>query len=115
MQFDASQGSGRNAANWQTNHDVIEQAYKEAGYEMPQIVYWDLARRTRRTMEVEATRQGVAMMHGFSASMMKVFLGEDVEGANGDKKVRKRKEFNPVNVMKMKSGLVPARVKLVFT
>ncbi|KAH6883796.1 hypothetical protein BKA70DRAFT_1470925 [Coprinopsis sp. MPI-PUGE-AT-0042] len=33
---------------WDANYNIIEKAYKEAGYEAPQIVYWNLrARRSR--------------------------------------------------------------------
>ncbi|KAG6915849.1 hypothetical protein DXG01_009608 [Tephrocybe rancida] len=74
MQFDDCSEARTDAANWKTNHDVIEEAYKAAGYEMPQIVYWDLA--NHGTVEVEGDREGVALMNGFSPAMMKVFMGE---------------------------------------
>lgn len=27
---------------WKTSHDVVAEAYAEAGYDVPEIVYWDM-------------------------------------------------------------------------
>ena len=45
MQFDECRALDGEAdvADWKTGHDEIERAYRDAGYEVPQIVYWDLA------------------------------------------------------------------------
>ncbi|EWC46414.1 hypothetical protein DRE_04357 [Drechslerella stenobrocha 248] len=79
MQFDeaGSQNPGEIADSWETNYDIIKKDFEAAGYDMPDIVYWDLGHQN--TVEVQANRRGVAMMKGFSASMMKVFLGEGNE------------------------------------
>ncbi|KAG1840313.1 hypothetical protein C8R48DRAFT_679605 [Suillus tomentosus] len=89
MQFDASQQNTPpydsddflvttpNAAEWETNHDVIEKAYKEAGYEMPEIVYWNLSTAESYpgiTAPVTADRKGVALLNGYSPSLLKVFM-----------------------------------------
>ncbi|KAG2015222.1 hypothetical protein CC2G_008512 [Coprinopsis cinerea AmutBmut pab1-1] len=113
MQFDeaGSQGYGNvmTAANWETNYDAIAKAYEEAGYEVPQIVYWDLNASGQKTVEVTAERKGVAMMNGFSPALLKVFMGEENDdedaedwekvGKEGQEK-EKEDEFNPLNVMK---------------
>jgi len=77
MQFDNALGSVPSVDDWSTNHDEIEKAYKEAGYQVPEIVYWDLS-STSPTSGVPVThdRKGVALMSGFSPSMLKVFMGE---------------------------------------
>ncbi|KAG6831524.1 hypothetical protein H0H92_009793 [Tricholoma furcatifolium] len=105
MQFDSCSAASKDPADWKTNHDVIEEAYRAAGYDMPQIVYWDLA--SYGTVEVQSDREGVALMNGFSPSMLKVFMGEsepeewEEVGEDGESKTVKVKgEFNPVNVMK---------------
>jgi len=110
MQFDSA--TNCHTSDWETNHDVVERAYKEAGYEVPQIVYWDLSFRSHQmTKEVESsTKRGVAMMNGFSPAMLKVFMGEEDEGAEWEKVdedgetsmvvERNEDEFNPINVMK---------------
>jgi hypothetical protein len=84
MQFDdaaddADADAGRDAAGgWETNHDAIARVYAEAGYDVPEIVYWNLAGELQ-TVPVEAERKGVALMSGFSPAMMKVFMGEGEE------------------------------------
>lgn len=110
MQFDACSNKG-SAAAWETNYDAIEKAYKKAGYEVPQIVYWDLSTgEWERTVEVQSDRKGVAMMNGFSPAMLKVFMGEEeepMEWENVNEEgesvtvVEKAEDaFNPLNVMK---------------
>ncbi|KAJ7340675.1 hypothetical protein DFH08DRAFT_811877 [Mycena albidolilacea] len=75
---------------------AIERTFTAAGYEVPQIVYWNLSQF--ETVEVMAEQNGVALMSGFSPSMLKIFMGEEErESADpGETKV----EFNPLNVMK---------------
>lgn len=114
MHFDESQcvdgdnSEGDPSEAWQTNHDVIAKAYEAAGYQMPEIVYWNLSQEGS-TLPVLHDRKGVAIMNGFSGAMMKVFLGEqDEEELEGWEEVKKdgetvtvkADEFNPVNVMK---------------
>ncbi|KAK0197089.1 hypothetical protein F5146DRAFT_1099404 [Armillaria mellea] len=106
MQFDAAAGQSSNVATWETNYDTIEKAYKAAGYEVPQVVFWDLSRY--HTTEVTAERKGVALMNGFSPALMKVFMGEtEEEELEGWEKVtedsetaKKADEFNPLNIMR---------------
>ncbi|KAG2339345.1 hypothetical protein BDR05DRAFT_840741, partial [Suillus weaverae] len=124
MQFDASQvtaqfdvlrGTTPNAAEWDTNHDVIEKAYKEAGYEMPEIVYWDLSTADRYpgiTAPVTGERKGVALLNGYSPSLLKVFMGgEEVEEweevvQDGEEvtQVKAKKTFTPVEFMEKALG-----------
>ncbi|KAK0459750.1 uncharacterized protein EV420DRAFT_1675583 [Desarmillaria tabescens] len=106
MQFDQADGQSSDPAAWETNYDKIEAAYMAAGYEVPQLVFWDLARYG--TTEVTAERKGVALMNGFSPALMKVFMGEgeeeELEGweklTEDSEKAKKADEFNPLNVMK---------------
>ena len=119
MQFDQATGAWReNVEGWETNHDAIERAYAEAGYDVPEIVYWNLANRLE-TMPVEAERKGVALMSGFSPAMMKVFMGEDAdaEEAMDDDMVMvdeqgeeikpspQKQEMTPLSIMKKALGM----------
>jgi hypothetical protein len=115
MQFDASQvtnfygvaSAPLSAADWETSHDVIERAYKEAGYEMPQIVYWDLSNpryHAGNTAPVTGERKGVALLSGFSPSLLKVFMGVNNEDEDEWEEVTKdgekvENEFDPVAIM----------------
>ncbi|KAI4294350.1 hypothetical protein K525DRAFT_290925 [Schizophyllum commune Loenen D] len=100
MQFDEASGQ----KNWDTNYDAIARAYEEAGYDVPEIVFWDLSMGTQRSVEVEAKRKGVALMNGFTAGLMKVFLGDEKEGKGEEGWVAVKEEFNPVNVMNKALG-----------
>ena len=118
MQFDEADGVGRNAARWETNHDEIARAYAEAGYDVPEIVYWNLA-GALETVPVEAERKGVALMSGFSPAMMKVFMGEedaDDEELDDDtvmvdeegeeiKPAPRKQEMTPLSVMMRALGM----------
>ena len=94
MQFDSWQEIlDKPLIPWETTYDVIERAYEKAGYQVPQIVFWDLyASGKPKTVEVESDRKGVAMMNGFSPALLKVFIGEE-EWEDAD-------EFTPINLMK---------------
>lgn len=111
MQFDSAEGTSVDPADWQTNHDAIEKAYHAAGYELPEIVYWNLC-DCFASVPVDAERTGVALMSGFSSAMLKTFMGEDDESEQedwiavdekGDVKLDAqagKEEFNPINIMK---------------
>ncbi|KAH9930860.1 uncharacterized protein B0H18DRAFT_1116569 [Fomitopsis serialis] len=109
MQFD--EATEADATAWETNHDAIERAYAEAGYEVPRIVYWDLAAHRGPGMAavpVTANRKGVALMNGFSPALMKVFVGdanaeeaaEEVEDGWEKVKGESDSEFDPLSIMK---------------
>ena len=115
VQYD--EATGVDPVLWETNHDAIERAYKEAGYEVPRIVYWDLAAHDVRgpglsAIPVTSNKKGVALMNGFSPAMLKVFMGdadasEDVASELGDDQWEKieddsqeEDDFTPLNVMK---------------
>jgi len=108
MQFDSSHKQGHSRA-WDTNYDFIERAYKNAGYDVPQIIFWDLASGGSRTHQVQAERKGVALVNGFSSAMMKTFMREreigstdweEISKDGGTKSVGLDAEFTPLNVMK---------------
>lgn len=55
MQFDASLTDG-SEGGWETTHDRMVKAFKEAGYEMPEIVYWNLqGGTTKPVLQVRPT------------------------------------------------------------
>lgn len=64
---------GRHA--YMTNLQVIQSKYKDAGYEMPQIVFWNVDARTK---QVAATKDesGVVLVSGYSPVVMKTVLSD---------------------------------------
>lgn len=73
MQFDESYRDTLGEGNWQTEHQKVVGAFHEAGYDVPEIVYWNLA-GNELAKPVTATEEGVAIMSGFSPNMLKVFM-----------------------------------------
>lgn len=69
----------------ETAQEMIERMYAEAGYKMPNIVYWNLASR-HNNIPVKFDKQGTALVSGFSASILTALLATD--------------DFTPVGIMK---------------
>ena len=61
-----------------TNFQYMEALYEKAGYVVPKIVFWNLNSRSRN-VPVRAGEHGVALVSGFSPSLMKsILLGENM-------------------------------------
>ncbi|KAG8906785.1 hypothetical protein FRB99_006162 [Tulasnella sp. 403] len=71
MQFD--QARPRSGTSWETNHERIVKAFNKAGYDVPEIVYWNLAGRVAAKPVTKDT-PGVAMVAGFSGNLLKLFM-----------------------------------------
>jgi hypothetical protein len=74
MQFDESYKDTLTEGSWQTEHQKVVKAFHEAGYDVPEIIYWNLA-GDELAKPVTASEEGVAIMSGFSPNMLKVFMG----------------------------------------
>jgi hypothetical protein len=57
---------------------MIKRNFTEAGYKMPNIVFWNLTARADNT-PVKTNDQGVALVSGFSPAIMATVLGADPE------------------------------------
>jgi len=71
---------------------MIERKYEEAGYTVPQIVFWNL--NASDNVPVKADKSGAALVSGFSPSIMKALLSADLS------------EFTPEGIM-LKTIMVP--------
>jgi len=70
MQFDEATGS-----HWmQTNYEAIKTKYRTAGYAVPGIVFWNLNGQLNKDAPIQCDTPGCALMSGFSASLLNVFL-----------------------------------------
>ena len=99
-------------AEWKTNHDVIAEAYAQAGYDVPELVYWDLSNTSDGhgiTAPVTGEREGVALLSGYSPSLLKVFMdveeeeGWEVLDENGEPQPEKT-SLTPEELMKRALG-----------
>jgi len=79
MQFDQADcggggysyyGSNPQNGNFFTNFETIKAKYRKAGYDMPRIVFWNVAGRTE-DFPVTKDEYGVAMVSGFSPCHLK--------------------------------------------
>jgi len=84
MEFNAAVSSGGystrfKATSWNpTAQQMIEQMYADAGYKVPQIVYWNIQSRNGG-VPVAFDAKGTALVSGFSPAIMTSLLGGDIE------------------------------------
>lgn len=64
-----------NISVWnQTAQEMVRQMFQDAGYEMPNIIYWNIQSRGEN-VPVRFDEQGTALISGFSPSIMTSLLG----------------------------------------
>lgn len=69
----------------ETEHRTIKRKFEEAGYTLPELVYWNLAARGQGTAKpARADEEGVALVSGYSGALMKYFLGQQAEQEDGE-------------------------------
>lgn len=80
MEFDAATAShtgwygNREVSDWNpTAQEMISTMYKEAGYELPSIIYWNITSRGKN-VPVAFNETGTALVSGFSPSILKSLL-----------------------------------------
>lgn len=77
MEFDAVDNG---MDDYLTTHEFIRKQYREAGYEIPELVWWNLcsgrAYQSGKKMNTPVTKDdtGVSLLSGFSSSMLRTFL-----------------------------------------
>lgn len=99
MQFDSAMHGGPGA--WMTSYERVQQAFRDNGYEMPELVFWNLAGGRAgyssyygwdqsgnpiAPKPVTAHMEGVALVSGYSQAMLKVFLDDGVFEDKEDEK-----------------------------
>jgi hypothetical protein len=72
--------------------EMIERKYAEAGYTVPQIVFWNL--NSSGNAPVQSDKSGAALVSGFSPSIMTSLLAADLD------------QFTPEGIM-LKTVMVP--------
>ncbi|KAF2815229.1 uncharacterized protein BDZ99DRAFT_459160 [Mytilinidion resinicola] len=118
MQFDAAETA---ADRWTTSFERVKANFEEAGYEMPKLIFWNLAggrageyggygysvgSNDIASKPVTAEDMGVALVSGYSQGQMKMFLengqfeddeveeevvAEDIKGEDADDMVDVKK------------------------
>jgi hypothetical protein len=75
-----------------TAMQMIERKFADAGYTMPQVVFWNL--NSSGNVPVKADKTGAALVSGFSPSIMTALLAADLD------------QFTPEGIM-LKTVMVP--------
>jgi len=83
MQFDKARDG---PAKWSTIYDIIKGKYHNAGYDVPNMIFWNL-RATKVSFQANKDTEGVAMVSGFSGELLKLFMDNS--------------EFTPLSVMNL--------------
>jgi hypothetical protein len=108
MQFnqaDHSSRRGGGGGGFQTNNDAIQKKWTKAGYKVPGIVYWNLNGKLNKDCPVECDTPGCALMSGFSASLLGVFLRTDpatlsnLGGVDADNVKPEDNPLHPLTIM----------------
>ncbi|KAH9863063.1 hypothetical protein IAQ61_009338 [Plenodomus lingam] len=107
MQFDQAHDDND---RWTTSYDRIKAKYKEAGYDMPRLIFWNLASSaTEKPVTVDDS--DTALVSGYSQGMLRAFLEsgafdsveeyieEEIGGEEGEQGMTK--------VMNVKSKMEP--------
>jgi hypothetical protein len=74
MQFDAASSS---TERWSTSYERIKTKFSAAGYEMPRLIFWNLA-SGKTDKPVDIGDGDTALVSGYSQGMLRAFLEEGV-------------------------------------
>ncbi|KAG0287656.1 hypothetical protein BGZ96_008448 [Linnemannia gamsii] len=94
MEFDQAVKGGSTSTEMFTNYSVVKRNFEAAGYELPQIVFWNLAGSSRGNKPAKSNQKGVAMVSGFSGMLMKLFLDGSELGESIDPVLVMRKAID---------------------
>jgi hypothetical protein len=73
-----------------TNFESIRQKYGKSGYKCPTLVFWNVrSSSTAQQFPVSADENGTILLSGYSSSMMRELMEEDITKINPWKVVRK--------------------------
>jgi len=81
MQF--NQNGGMTDDGWKTIYDQVSDSFKEKGYKLPHITFWNL-RGSAAGFPVKENKVGVSLLSGFSPSLLKLLISGD-QGSSPDK------------------------------
>lgn len=100
MEFDAATTYGfmsppKREAKLKTLFETIADKYREAGYWMPRMVFWNISSRTD-TVPVRSNENGVALVSGFSTNIMDMVMSSEIDPYKVLVKTITSKRYQPV-------------------
>lgn len=89
--YTSSRHSSVRTSTWDTHYDILQRKFSDAGYDLPELVFWNLAggRTGIASKPVEKETPGTAMVSGYSGAMVKLFL-EGGDPADEEEVVEKK-------------------------
>lgn len=75
--------------------DELVEEYKEKGYEMPKLVFWNLASRTN-TIPLTENKNGVTLVSGFSTNILKTVLSNKLDAFDAVKEQLMNERYDAV-------------------
>jgi len=103
MQFDAYGGpywcgSGEHGSfNYdKTLFELIQMRYKQFGYKLPKIVFWNVDSRGNKTIPIQQNECGLILVSGFSANIFKLVLSDDIDPYKALVKILNSERYEPV-------------------
>ena len=75
MQFDEC--TGGDYGQGFTNFEGVKEQYSQSGYDLPQIVFWNLRSDSTRDVPVASDESNVALISGFSPSILKAVMNRE--------------------------------------
>lgn len=83
--------------NWsKTNFEVIKEKYAKAGYEMPNLVWWNVSSRNTQT-PITKDNKGNILLSGCSASMLSVALSGEFDPVEAMNRIINQERYNKVS------------------
>jgi hypothetical protein len=53
--------------------------YLQAGYSMPQVIFWNLAMNSKSALPVTMNDKGVCLVSGYSTNLMNMLFSGDID------------------------------------
>lgn len=78
MEFDICAASSRSGKIGKKDFDEIKERFKNAGYKLPRLIFWNICSRTG-AITVKENEMGVALVSGFSPTVCEMVLSDKLD------------------------------------
>ena len=79
-----------------TLFEQIQMEYKQYGYKLPRIVFWNVDSRGNKTIPIQQNECGLVLCSGFSANIFKMLLGDELDPYQALLKILNSERYQPV-------------------
>ena len=90
MEFDSV------SSNNQTNYEAIKSKYKKAGYDLPQLIWWNVESRSNQT-PITVNDKNCLLLSGCSPAVMQVALGGSYDFMEAIDKIINQERYSCIN------------------